>query len=103
MYSNKFILDNIVEYLNENFSQDSEHYEWLEDPNSPIIPYGSSLISLWACGAVVCIGHLLYFITEDDGSWFIDETENDCGVQNSFSIAWADSFTTAIQKLRELR
>lgn len=46
-------------------------------------------------------GHVgLYFISEDDGNWFINEKDKyNIGLQSSFSIGWADSFVKALENL----
>ena len=47
----------------------------------------------------------MYFIEEDDGSWWINEEPDEeygrCAYQDSFSIGWAESFTNAIKNLKE--
>ena len=59
-------------------------------------------ISLWGCGAIVCIGSILYFIQEDDGNWFTHNEEHGrIGLQTSFSIGWAESFSKALNDLVE--
>lgn len=111
-------LNEIVDWLNKNYSQDSENYSIFRGAKPKVIRYNDeTAISLWACGAIVCIHSMLYFISEDDGNWFcnnyynerfIDDdmyvtqyaTDHPCfGVQNSFSIGWANSFIKAITDL----
>lgn len=71
-------------------------------------------ISLWACGAIVCIGRGVMFIEEDDGNWFsrkyigINNIDSDyyrnhpkTGMQSGFSLGWGDSFISAFQRLNE--
>lgn len=42
----------------------------------------------------------IYFISEDDGNWFINEKDKyNIGFQSSFSIGWADSFVKALENL----
>lgn len=93
-------LNNIVEYLNKRFRQTSEEYSLFMGVKPQVIRYDKeTAISTWACGAIVCIGSMLYFIEEDDGRWFFHE--NDCGVatQSNFSIGWAKSFIEAMERL----
>jgi hypothetical protein len=95
-------LKNIVNWLNENYNQDSENYSIFMGAKPEVIRYDEhTAISLWACGAIVCIRSILYFITEDDGNWFLLETHEDYGFQNIFSIGWAKSFSDAIKRLED--
>lgn len=95
-------LESIVYWLNENYNQDSENYSIFNGAKPEVIRYDKeTVISLWACGAIVCIGSLLYFISEDDGNWFIRDFEGDYGLQSTFSIGWAESFSEALKKLIE--
>ena len=95
-------LESIVYWLNENYNQDSENYSIFNGAKPEVIRYNKEIaISLWACGAIVCIGSLLYFISEDDGNWFIRDSEEEYGFQSTFSIGWAESFSEALKKLIE--
>lgn len=96
-------LKTIVSWLNRNYNQESENYNIFVGSKPGVIKYDEhTAISPWACGAIVCIGSLLYFIGEDDGNWFlIDDKEYRCGLQDSFSIGWAESFVEAINNLVE--
>lgn len=105
----------IAEYLNERFNQDSDEYSIFMGAKPQVIRFDNeTAISLWACGAIVCIGTLVYFIEEDDGNWFVQEyidantDESDLyrkkkypkiGVQSIFSLGWGDSFINAFQAL----
>lgn len=91
----------IVSYLNNNFNQQSEDYSIFFGAKPQILRYDKeTAISLWSCGAIVCIGSILYFISEDDGNWFINEGNHDrVGLQGNFSIGWADSFVKALENL----
>ena len=91
-------LSEIVSYLNARFNQQSEDYSIFFGAKPQILRYDKeTAISLWACGAIVCIGSILYFISEDDGNWFINEKDKyNIGLQSSFSIGWADSFVKAL-------
>ena len=93
-------LGNIVNWLNKNYNQDSDKYSIFNGAKPEVIRYDEhTAISLWACGAIVCINSILYFIGEDDGHWFLSESEN--GYQESFSIGWAQSFSDAMRKLED--
>ena len=103
--SNKEHLKNIVNWLNKNYNQDSENYSIFSGAKPEVVRYDEhTAISLWACGAIVCISSSLYFIEEDDGNWFLLEAKNEYedeeyGFQNHFSIGWAKSFSDAIKRL----
>lgn len=89
------ILKNIINYLNDNYNQASENYNFILGAKPEVIKYANNIaISFWACGAIVCIDHLLYFISEDDGYWFLEE--NPC-----FSIGWLPSYSEALDRLQK--
>lgn len=100
-------LGNIVNWLNSNYNQDSEKYSIFSGAKPEVIRYDEhTAISLWACGAIVCFKSILYFIGEDDGHWFLLETETnhgykEYGYQTMFSIGWAKSFYDAMIKLED--
>ena len=96
-------LNNIIEWLNKNYCQDSENYNIFTGAKPEVIKYDEhTAISLWGCGAIVCIGSILYFIQEDDGNWFThNEERGRIGLQTSFSIGWAESFSKALNDLVE--
>lgn len=95
-------LNEILDYLNDRFNQESDEYNLFEGPKPQVIRYDEhTAISTWACGAIVCINDLLYFLKEDDGYWFMHQDESCCGYQTTFSIGWATSFTNALSKLTE--
>ena len=110
-------LNEIVSWLNDNYSQESENYSIIHGAKPEVIRYDfDTVISLWACGAIVCIKSILYFIEEDDGNWFChnyyserDIDSDGCvqyrnypkfGMQGNFSIGWVDSFTKAMIDLQ---
>lgn len=94
----KEILNEVIGYLNRNYYQDSENYDIFNGAKPDVFLYNkNTAVALWSCGAIVCIGSLLYFIGEDDGNWFL--THN--GMQNTFSIGWSESFRNAMQRLEE--
>ena len=93
-------LNGIIDWLNENYNQESENYNIFVGAKPEVIKYDEhTAISLWACGAIVCIGSILYFIQEDDGNWFLIEGEYSTGLQSCFSIGQAESFTKALTDL----
>jgi hypothetical protein len=113
-------LKEVVEWLNENYNQDSENYCIFNGAKPEVIRFDeNTALSLWACGAIVCIHHLIYFIKEDDGHWFCENyvdkryvneegyvnsfwlNRTFCGLQSCFSLGWVDSFTTAMKNLKE--
>ena len=113
-------LRNITEWLNENYNQDSEKYNIIMGAKPEVIRYDDeTAVSFWACGAIVCIKSIMYFISEDDGHWFcpmyydgsvLDEDgyvppfmrkHPFMGLQNSFSLGWVDSFVNAMTSLNK--
>ena len=98
-------LNSIVNWLNENYNQDSENYRIFNGAKPGVIEYNEHCaISLWACGAIVCIYDQIHFIQEDDGYWWFNDEEKDSGrwaYQDGFSIAWADSFANAMTELKK--
>lgn len=95
-------LDKIVEYLNKRFYQGSQEYNFIHGPKPQVIRYDQdSAISIWACGAIVCIKDVIYFIEEDDGYWWYNESETNYGFQGNFSIGWIESFTKALKDLKD--
>ncbi len=94
-------LNEIVAYLNEHFHQESKNYDIANGPKSTIVIFDNeTIISTWACGAIVSINKIIYFISEDDGRWYYTETENYIGVKAYFSIYWIDSFIKALDNLK---
>ena len=97
-------LESIVCWLNKNYNQNSDNYSIILGPKPEVVRYDEeTAISLWSCGAIVCIGSSSYFIGEDDGNWFLrsSEAERDYGYQTTFSIGWAESFSEALKRLTE--
>ena len=91
-------LNGIINYLNERFNQGSNEYNFCLGAKPQVIRYDNdTAISIWACGAIVCIKDIIYFISEDDGNWYCD----DRGSQINFSIGWADSFINAFNSLND--
>ena len=98
-------LNELVDYLNENYNQDSDNYNIIFGSKPGIIEYNDHIvISLWACGAIACIYDQIFFISEDDGNWWINSEEKEYGkfgYQDSFSIGWAESFINAMSELKK--
>lgn len=100
-------LRNIVNWLNKNYNQNSENYSIFNGAKPEVVRYDEhTAISLWACGAIICIGSIMYFIGEDDGNWFLLEAKRSdkyegYGFQNYFSIGWAKSFSNAMIRLED--
>lgn len=93
-------LDNIIEYLNKRFNQTSEEYSFFVGAKPQVIRYDKeTAISTWACGAIVCIGDMIYFISEDDGNWRFHGNNCSVATQPNFSIGWAKSFAEAMESL----
>ena len=105
--NNKEHLKNIVNWLNKNYNQTSENYSIFDGAKTEVVRYDEhTAISLWACGAIICIGSLIHFIGEDDGNWFLLEAKRsdkyeDYGYQDHFSIGWAKSFYNAMIRLED--
>ena len=91
-------LNDIIQYLNKRFNQDTSEYSFIQGAKPQVIRYDKeTAISTWACGAIVCIEDIIYFFSEDDGTWYCD----DKGSQTNFSIGWADSFINAFNSLSD--
>ena len=95
-YKNRMaILNEVIDYLNDHYNQASEAYNLFLGVKPQIIEYNdSAIISFWACGAIVKINHVLHFISEDDGNWFISK------IGHQFDINWSDSYIDALQTLK---
>ena len=98
-------LNNVVDWLNANYNQESENYNVFVGSKPDVIEYNDHIaISTWACGAIVCVYDILYFICEDDGNWWINKEEKEygrCGYQDCFSIGWVNSFINALSNLKK--
>jgi len=98
-------LNTITAWLNENYNQDSENYNIFSGAKPEVIRFDEeTAISIWSCGAIVCIRCGLYFIEEDDGYWWyntINDPYEEIGCQTSFSIGLAKSFSDALINLNE--
>ena len=98
-------LKNVVDWLNENYNQDSDNYSIFCGSKPGVVEINDhTAISLWGCGAIVCIYDQLYFIQEDDGYWWFNDEEKEYGryaYQDRFSIAWAEGFAKAMTDLKK--
>ena len=98
-------LNSVISWLNSNYNQDSENYCVFRGSKPEVLRYDEhTAISLWACGAIVCINATLFFVCEDDGNWFLNshnegKYERYYGYQDSFSIGWIKSFRDALTRL----
>ena len=76
-------LNEVERWLNENYSQQNElGYDFVEESweNPCIVRYDEhTAVAFWTCGAVVCIGSMLYFIEGDDGIWVVNERKTKIG------------------------
>ena len=104
--NDKTELESVVIWLNSHYNQKSDDYSIFNGAKPGVVRYNDNIaISLWGCGAVVCIVDHLYFIGEDDGNWFLRDGEyrqhNYYGFATSFSIGWIESFTNALNALNE--
>ena len=76
-------LNEVERWLNENYSQQNElGYDFVEESweNPCIVRYDEhTAVAFWTCGAVVCIGDMLYFIEGDDGVWVVNEKKTKVG------------------------
>ena len=99
-------LKEVVDWLNKNYNQDSENYNVFTGSKPGIIEYNDHIaISPWGCGAIVCIYDMLFFVSEDDGNWWLSEEEDKkyghYGYQSGFSIAWSEGFAEAMKALKD--
>lgn len=98
-------LTSIVSWLNNHYNQNSDNYDIFVGSKPGIIKYDEhTIISPWACGAIVCIGDMLYFLEEDDGNWLLNDEKKEYGnygYQTEFSIGWAESFIGAMKRITE--
>ena len=98
-------LYDVVNWLNANYNQETENYCIFFGAKPGVIEYNDHIaISPWACGAIVCINDILFFIEEDDGYWWVNKEEKEfgrSGWQCGFSIGWVDSFVEALNALKK--
>lgn len=96
-------LNQIANWLESKFNQETITVDqYVIQPNVEVLKYDEhTAISLWECGAIVCIGSILYFVGEDDGNWFVHNDNDFVGFQSAFCIGWTSSFIAALERLEK--
>lgn len=96
-------LKQIADWLESRFNQETITVDqYVIQPNVEVLKYDEhTAISLWECGAIVCIGSILYFVGEDDGNWFVCNDDDFVGFQSAFCIGWTSSFIAALERLEK--
>ena len=101
----KQTLVGVAEYLNDNYGPDESH------PKGVIAyPYADKVVfTCWGCGAIVYISGGIYYISEDDGYWWVDESTFQVGdgltrevfgyKTSGTSIGWAKDIAGALIRL----
>ena len=103
----KSILEDVTEYLNDNYGPDECH------PKGVIVyPCTDKVVfTCWGCGAIVYINGGIYYISEDDGYWWVNESTfkvSDRYSREEFgyktagtSIGWAKDIAEALIRLNK--
>ena len=103
-------LNEVEKWLNENYSQQNElGYDFVEESweNPCIVRYDEhTAVAFWTCGAVVCIGGMLYFIEGDDGIWVVNERKTKIGTVISgmlpgFTVMYAGKLSEALTMMEK--
>ena len=103
-------LNEVEKWLNENYSQQNENgYDIVEESweNPCIVRYDEhTAVAFWTCGAVVCIGGMLYFIEGDDGIWVVNERKTKIGTVISgmlpgFTVMLAGKLSEALTMMEK--
>ena len=100
----KQTLISVAEYLNDNYGPDKSH------PKGVIAyPYADKVVfTCWDCGAIVYINGGIYYIAEDDGYWWVNESTFQAGTcsREAFGyntpgicIGWAKDIAGALIRL----
>lgn len=64
----KQILINVAQYLNDNYNK-------LHPEDVVVYSYTDKVVfTCWSCGAIVYIDGGIYYISEDDGNWWVEES-----------------------------
>ena len=67
----KQVLNDLAQYLNDNYGDDVGHpkgvVEYSHVKTTPVF-------TCWDCGAIVSIEGRIYFINDDDGHWWVEES-----------------------------
>jgi hypothetical protein len=103
-------IDEVARWLNENYSQQNEFnfdtvVESWEKPC--IVRYDEhTAVACWSCGAVVCIGSMLYFIWGDDGIWVVNKMETKTetvitGMLSGFTVMLAGKLSEALTMMEK--
>jgi hypothetical protein len=102
----KLILIGVSKYLND-------HYGPFQcRPEDVIVyPYADKVVfTCWDCGAIVYIDGSIYYIDEDDGYWWVNESSFQIGDQSrevfgykspGTSIGWAKDIAEALIRLNK--
>lgn len=102
----KQTLIGVAEYLNDNYGPDESH------PKGVIAyPYADKVVfTCWDCGALVYINDGIYYISEDDGYWWVNESIFQVGTLTrevfgygtpGISIGWAKDIAEALIRLNK--
>ena len=103
-------LNEVERWLNENYSQENELAfdlvvrSW---KNPCIVRYDEhTAVAFWTCGAVVCIGSMLYFIEGGDGIWVVNERKTKVGTVISgmlpgFTVMLAGKLSEALTMMEK--
>jgi hypothetical protein len=102
----KQTLINVAEYLNDNYGPDESH------PKGVIVyPYTDKVVfTCWECGAIVYINGGIYYISEDDGYWWVNKSTFQDGNwsreafgynTSGISIGWAKDIAEALIRLNQ--
>lgn len=80
----KSLLNKVTDYLNKNYYQSSENYEKIictDKTNVFTLCDNRCIVSTWNCGAIVCINKQMFYVSEDDGHWFVQNLKGDNGYE----------------------
>lgn len=103
-------LDEVARWLNENYSQQNELAFDLvvrARKNPCIVRYDEhTVVAFWTCGAVICIGSMLYFIEGGDGIWVVNERKTKIGTVISgmlpgFTVMLAGKLSEALTMMEK--
>lgn len=103
-------LNEVAKWLNENYSQQNElNFDTVvESWEKPyIVRYDEhTAVAFWSCGAVVCIGSMLYFIWGDDGIWVVNKMETKAGtviagMLSGFTVMLAGKLSEALTMMEK--
>lgn len=104
----KSLLNEVTDYLNANFYQSSENYNKIictDKTNVFTLCNKRCIVSTWSCGAIVSINKQIFYISEDDGYWFVENLKDDKGYEfvgcktGGTSLSHITSITRALNDL----